>query len=53
VTAILAIGAKRETCQKLKIIIGRVKTRADKVKTKAVLISKKFGRNLNTFSKKF
>lgn len=39
VTKTFAIGAKIETCQKLKIITGSVKLRAANVIDKAVLIS--------------
>lgn len=46
-------GAIIETCQKLKIIIGKVKTRAEKVIDTAVFISKKFGKNLKILSKNF
>jgi len=53
VTAILEKGAKIDTWPKFIIIIGRVKERADRVKVKAVFISKVFGKKENTFSKNF
>jgi hypothetical protein len=52
-TAILLIGANIDTCQKLKTIIGSVNINADRVNVKAVLISKKFGKKKNKFSKYF
>ncbi len=42
-TNILAIGDRIEICQKLKIIIGSVKVREARDKTKAVFISRKLG----------
>ena len=53
VTAILANGDNIDICPKFKNIIGKVKTIADKVRVKAVLISKKFGRKSKVFSKNF
>jgi len=53
VTATLANGAKIETCQKLKSIIGNVKVKADIVRTKASLIAKVVGIKLNIFFQKF
>jgi len=49
----LLIGEIIDSCQKLKIIIGRVNTSAENVKLKAFLISKIFGIKLKIFSKKF
>jgi hypothetical protein len=51
-TAMLAKGAIMDTCQKLNIIIGRVKTKAESVSTNAVLISSISGRKENVFIKK-
>jgi hypothetical protein len=48
-----ATGDIIDICQKLKRIIGSVKTSEAKVKTKAVLISRKFGIKLNILLKKF
>ena len=44
VTAILAKGARIESCQKLKIITGRANTRAERVSTKASFIARVSGR---------
>jgi len=52
-TSIFVTGAKRVNCQKLKIIIGRVVVKADKVKTKLSLIAKKLGKKKNIFSQNF
>jgi len=52
VTAMLANGARRDTCQKLKIIIGRVKVRADSVRTNASRIANVSGRKYKIFLKK-
>lgn len=46
-------GAIIDTCQKPKIIIGKVKTRAANVIDTAVLISKKFGKNQKILLKNF
>ncbi|MDR1988494.1 MAG: hypothetical protein LBQ24_07420 [Candidatus Peribacteria bacterium] len=46
-------GAIIDTCQKLNIIIGKVKIKAEIVMLVAVLISNISGINLNTFSKNF
>ena len=43
-TIIFANGENIENCQKLNIIIGKLKLKEAKHKTKAVFISKKFGR---------
>jgi hypothetical protein len=53
VTKMLLNGAIIETCQKLNIIIGKVKIKAEKVIAVAVLISNISGINLNTLSKNF
>ena len=53
VTAILLNGANIDTWPKLKIIIGKVNTNADKVKVNAVFISNILGKNENVFSKNF
>ena len=52
-TSKLAIGESIDTCQKLIIIIGRVKLKADKVRIKLSLIAMNFGKNPNIFSKNF
>ena len=52
-TSMFEIGAISDSCQKLKIIIGNVKVRADKVNVNAVLISKKLVINQNNLSKYF
>lgn len=52
-TSKFEIGAIIDNCQKLKIIIGRVKTKAAKVIETAVLISKKFGKNEKILLKNF
>lgn len=46
-------GAIIDTCQKPKIIIGKVKTSAANVIDTAVLISKKFGKNQKILLKNF
>ena len=43
-TAIFAIGDSRDNCQKLNIIIGKVKERAERVKINASFIDKKLGK---------
>ena len=52
-TAILASGANIDNPQKFKIIIGRVKTSAERVNVNAVFISNISGKKENNFSKKF
>ncbi|MDR1945514.1 MAG: hypothetical protein LBQ59_05755 [Candidatus Peribacteria bacterium] len=47
----MLIGAIKESCQKLNIIIGNVRISAENVKLNAVLISKIFGTKLSFFSK--
>jgi hypothetical protein len=48
----LLIGAVKDICQKFIIIIGNVKTKAESVKLRAVLISKVFGINFSFLSQK-
>jgi ppGpp synthetase/RelA/SpoT-type nucleotidyltranferase len=53
VMAMLAIGDKRESCQKLNKIIGNAKLIADRVKTNASLIAKNSGKKKNILVKNF
>ena len=52
VTAILAIGAKRETCPNWNIMIGIEKLKAESVSIRASWIAKVWGTKKNIFLKK-